>query len=92
MKSNFKGDLYIRKPVQGATQVVGTNIKVVVCVVAWREGVEASTMLAQILTIFILVRKFLCAYEIKSYFLLLIKRFRNPTKEKHMFTEVCESR
>ena len=55
------GEEELREPVQGPAQVVRADIKVVVGVVARGEGIEAAPVLAQILAVFILIRKFLCA-------------------------------
>ena len=56
------GEEELREPVQRPAQVVRADIKVVVGVVARGEGIEAAPVLAQILAVFILVWKFLCAW------------------------------
>ena len=56
------GEEELREPVQRPAQVVRADIEIVVGVVAGGEGIEAASMLAQILAVFILVGEFLCAW------------------------------
>ena len=48
------------EPVQGPTEMVGAHVKIVVGVVAAREGVETPAVLTEELAVLVLIWEFLC--------------------------------
>ena len=55
------GEEKLTESIQGPTQVVRADVKVVICVVTRGESIEATPVLAQVLAVFVLVWELLCA-------------------------------